>query len=197
MHRRSSVPYRPANIDQLFNINKGHQQPQPTPASQQLSSSRVVATPGLPAPTPTDNDAQQYGSTTGTAATGDEAHASGSSQLGPENLLLSRSQELHSHGSILSPLGSTWAASDSRASSDASALCPDESSARSASLSQAEFSSGSCAESSSRSVNLSDAVREFLAKPVSGPYRPIFFDLETTGMHVSAVRVPASWRRLP
>lgn len=193
MHRRSSVPYRPANIDQLFNINKGHQQPQHTPASQHLSSSRAVATPGLPAFTPTDNDVQQYGNTTGTAATGDQSHASGSSQLGPEYLLLSCCQYLHSHSSIFSPRGSIQAASAFHASSDASALCPDESSARSASLSQAEFS----AESSSRSVNLSDAVQEFLAKPVSGPYRPIFFDLETTGMRVSAVRVPANWRRSP
>ena len=33
-----------------------------------------------------------------------------------------------------------------------------------------------------REVVLSDAVREFLDKPVKGPYRPIIFDLETTGV---------------
>ena len=32
-----------------------------------------------------------------------------------------------------------------------------------------------------RTVLLTDAVKKFLAKPVSGPHRPIFFDLETTG----------------
>ena len=32
-----------------------------------------------------------------------------------------------------------------------------------------------------RKVELSDAVKSFLAKAVSGPFRPIYFDLETTG----------------
>lgn len=32
-----------------------------------------------------------------------------------------------------------------------------------------------------RKVALSDEAKSFLAKPVSGPFRPIYFDLETTG----------------
>ena len=35
-----------------------------------------------------------------------------------------------------------------------------------------------------REVMLSDEVKEFLAQPVSGPYRPIIFDLETTGTEI-------------
>ena len=194
MHRRSSVPYRPANIDQLFNINNGHQQPQHNPPSQHSASSTAVATSSAS----TDNDAEQYGNTTsGTAATGDEFHALGSTQASPVHYLLTHPQELHSNGKIVSRQGSTRAASASHASlTDASAPHSYESSAGSASLNQAELSSGSCAESATsaslRSVELSDAVQEFLAKPVSGPYRPIFFDLETTGMRLSAVGLHAS-----
>lgn len=40
-----------------------------------------------------------------------------------------------------------------------------------------------------REVMLSDEVKEFLAQPVSGPYRPIIFDLETTGMCVPSQRI--------
>ena len=76
-------------------------------------------------------------------------------------------------------------ASPSQSSSTgASASGHNESSAHSASLSHAGSSSGSRAEPARAApgpVELSDAVQEFLAKPVSGPYRPIFFDLETTG----------------
>ena len=193
MHRRSSVPHRPANIDQLFNINKAHQQPQHTPTSQQLASSNVVASSGLPSNAPADNDAQQYGNTTSaTAGTGDEYHALESKQDCSVDLLLTHPQELHTHGSIVSLQGSTRAASSCHASSaDASAPQCDEPSARSVSFAQAECSSGSRAPESAtappRSVELSDAVQEFLAKPVSGPHRPIFFDLETTGMHRPAV----------
>ena len=129
VHRRSSVPYRPANIDQLFKINKVHHQPQHTPTSQQSVSPRAGANSGLPSASPTSDsagsNAQQYGKT--------------------------------SH---------------------------------SATLTQAESPSGPRAKSatsaSPRSVELSEAVREFLAKPVSGPHRPIFFDLETTGKHIYA-----------
>ena len=39
----------------------------------------------------------------------------------------------------------------------------------------------SASNSPPRQVVLTDAVKEFLAKPVTGPYRPIVFDLETTG----------------
>ena len=197
MHRRSSVPYRPANIDQLFNINKGHQQPQHTPANQQLASSNAVATTGLPSNAPTDNDAQQYGNST--AATGDESHALGSNHDSSVDLSVSHRQELHANGNIASSRGRNRATSDSHASAaDASAPQSDGPSAHSARLTQAESSSGSRAESatsaSPRSVELSDAVQEFLEKPVSGPYRPIFFDLETTGMHLPAVRVQACQR---
>ena len=48
-------------------------------------------------------------------------------------------------------------------------------------------SSGSHAPAASalpRSVKLTEAVRDFLAKPVTGPCRPIFFDLETTGIEL-------------
>ena len=201
MHRRSSVPYRPANIDQLFNINTGHQQPQHTPASQQAAPSKANAISGPPSFAPTDNDAHLYGNTSATAATGDDSDALGSSQGPPVDLVVTQPQAFQANGTFVSPQGSTRAASASHASStDASARHSDGLSAHSASLSQAESSSGSRAESatsaSPRSVALSDAVRDFLAKPVAGPYRPIFFDLETTGMHLSAVRVHASQCKL-
>lgn len=85
--------------------------------------------------------------------------------------------------------GSLRPASPSHASSTgASASGYSGSSAHSASLSQAGPSAGSHAEPAMAAapgqVELSAAVQEFLAKPVAGPYRPIFFDLETTGRHL-------------
>ncbi|KAL3158651.1 hypothetical protein ABBQ32_011394 [Trebouxia sp. C0010 RCD-2024] len=160
MHSRSSVPLRPANIDQLFNINKGHHYP---PTSQQSAPLAAHTSPsnlpsGSSAEDNTGSNVQQYGNTTPASA---DTSAATVANAG------AGIQQQYNGGMGVS-----------------SGLLPDGSSSGRAASNPSQ--AGSATTALPRSVQLSDPVREFLAKPVAGPHRPIFFDLETTGMRFSA-----------
>lgn len=129
MHTRTPGPNQsPRNIDQLFKINIGQQQPVPQTAS--------AVVPSRP---------QSVTRTTSNASTGASQRAGNVSTRLPQL-----------NGLSAGHVQSDQAESSSRSRAPVTSALP-------------------------RSVQLTEAVRQFLANPVTGPCRPIFFDLETTG----------------